>query len=41
MELAIQIVQLATALLGLAAAVLALLPGARGDARKKKKNRRR
>lgn len=40
MELAIRIVQLATALVGLAAAVLALLPTARGDARKKKSRKR-
>lgn len=37
MELAIEVVKLATALLGLAVAVVALLPKARGDARGKQK----
>ncbi len=42
MELATELVKLATAALGLLSALLALLPVARGDARKsKKKDRKR
>lgn len=41
MELAIELAKLATALLGLIAALLALLPKARGDARRRKKKDRR
>lgn len=40
MELAIQILSLVTALISLTGAVVALLPKARGDARKKKNRKR-
>lgn len=41
MELATELVKIATALLGLVSALLAFVSTARGDAREKKKGRKR